>query len=209
MNTLPNRNCKKVTRLNKISSSQKRRKISSSCHSSRCGCKNQQQTCQCSGRLNFQAGDVIANANICPNCNPYGSSLSFTGFGDFNPTFIGPPQCMSTTEGTILVVTGFGTIIDGSSTYQGTFSLTLFELPGNSDAFSFTFSGIDQNGNLMAALILSIAPDEDISIDFCSFDPQVPFVPSNISSQLQQIRDGLNNGRIVIIRNGDVEVKEF
>ncbi|MEH6996034.1 hypothetical protein V7075_25595 [Neobacillus drentensis] len=43
-------------------------------------------------------------------------------------------------------VTGFGTLIDDSQIFQGTFGLNLLENTAGDDELLFIFSGFDQNG---------------------------------------------------------------
>ena len=107
-------------------------------------------------------------ANICPDCNLQGSSVSNDIFGAFNSTFVNSSQCISTNRGTVLNVTGFGTLINGPSIVQGTFMLQLLETLVGDDEVIFSVSGFDQNGIGFAGLAILTVPDEDIMINFCN-----------------------------------------
>jgi hypothetical protein len=180
--------------------------------------KKQQKKCECSGRVNFQTDFLTLIADICPSCNIQGSFVSFTANStetsiNFTSSFVNFPRCTLIDTGTILNTAGFGTlVVDGSIIQNATFTLNLFETSDGDDLLNFIVTGFDQNGNsILLLLIFPTVPDEDLMINFCNACscPLSSSQTANVTPELHKIPEGLNKGKIVIMKNGQVEVKEL
>lgn len=165
--------------------------------------------CDCSGRVNYTVPEVEFIANICPNCNLQGSFVSTELLGiAFNSTLVSPPQCISTNVGTILNVTGFGTI-KNVQTAQGTFTLQLLQNFVGDNVLQFNAAGFDQNGiDYLISLNISL-PDDFFIISFCNSCHSSSSGMLNKTSKSHNLRENLIKGKITIMRNGHIEVKEF
>ena len=166
--------------------------------------------CDCSGRVNFQDPNLKFTANICPNCSLQGSSVSteFSG-ATFNSTIVNLPQCLSTDGGTILNVTGFGTIIDGPLIVQGTFMFQLLESLVGDNRLYFTASGMDGNGVTISISAFPILVDEDLMINFCNSCNSSFLGMTKKTSKSHKLREEISKGTLMIIKNGQIEVKEL
>ncbi|MGG0240673.1 hypothetical protein [Bacillus rhizoplanae] len=189
-------------------------------HGRPCGSSPEKCKCECSGKVELQSGLSTFIAKICPHCNIQDSYVSWSTplFGlSFSSTFVNPPQCISTNKGTILNVTGFGTMIDGTRIVQGTFGLNLLETLVGPDIVNFSTSGFDQNGMPYDLAFSFGVLDNELMINVCNSCscPQATNVTlrsDNIREELNEldkIREELNEGKIVIMTNGQVEIKNI
>ena len=122
---------------------------------------------------------------------------------------VNPPQCISTNTGTILQVTGFGTIIAGPSIFQGTFMLQLLENFMGDNQLLFAASGFDLDGNSATISSSQTVPDEVLMVSFCnSCCPPCQRI-KNKTPEPYKLPEGLNKESLVIIMNGKVVVKEL
>ena len=147
-------------------------------------------------------------AKYLPNCNLLGS---FVRVGEFTSTFVNLPQCISTDAGTTLNVSGLGTFIFDSQIFQGPFALSLLETPVGDDGLAFSFSGFDQNGNSAAVSLATSVPDDALMINFCNSCscPQSSSMAANANSTSNKTGEELSKGKMVIIINGQHEIKEL
>ncbi|WP_342512445.1 hypothetical protein MKY34_17750 [Sporosarcina sp. FSL K6-1522] len=163
--------------------------------------------CDCSGRMIIPVSGFTVS--ICPNCTLQGSSVSIEFLSaTFNSTVVNLPQCISIDTGTILQVTGFGTIIDGSSIAQVTFMLQLFDSFVGVDELEFSASGLDQNGNPFTATAVVTGP-EVLMVNFCSscHSSSRKMIHNTVKSQKPQ--EEFNKGKLVMTLNGQIEEKEL
>ena len=168
-------------------------------------CQLSPKECDCSGSVNIKIPDFEFIANICPHCNLQGSSISSNSF---NSTVVNSPQCVPSDTGTILNVTGFGTLIF-SQPVQRTFMLQLFKKTVGDNLLNFTASGFDQNGGFYTLSISATAPNEFFMINSCNSCHSSFLGMTNITSKSHKLQAELYKGEIVIMKNGQIEVKEF
>ncbi|MGG0240668.1 hypothetical protein [Bacillus rhizoplanae] len=186
-------------------------------HGRPCGSSPEKCKCECSGEVNYQDISFTFLAKICPHCDIQDSfiSWSFSPLGQsFNSTFFYPPQCISTNQGSILHVTGFGILTNGTSIGQVTFGLILLKTSAGPGILNFTATGFDQNG---APLNFVFNPfpllGTELIINCCNSCSCPHFTNGTINAdkvheelnRLEKIREELNEGKIVITGNGQVE----
>ncbi|MCG7336422.1 hypothetical protein MHZ95_14225 [Sporosarcina sp. ACRSM] len=170
------------------------------------------KVCDCSGIVNFSGASFKFSANICPQCKLQGGSVSTTFFSpgiSFDSTVVYPPQCFSIDTGTVLQVSGFGTLIFGASIIQGIFTLRLLENLVGDNSFYFEVTGIGQNGVTYSVSISQNVPDENRMISFCNSSYSFPRGTINKTAKTNELQEKLNRGQIVIVKNGQVEVEEL
>ncbi|MFJ7738818.1 hypothetical protein ACIQ2D_21150 [Lysinibacillus sp. NPDC097287] len=165
--------------------------------------------CDCAGSVNFQPGSDKYIANICPNCTLQGSFVS-TAFvtSTFNSTFVHLPQCISTTQGTILQVTGFGTLTFDELIAQGTFMLQLVENLTGDDQLLFSAIGFDQDGNSIDLSSGQFVPDELLTVSFCNSCCSPCQRMTNNTSAPFNLGKELNKGFARVIINGEIVMGE-
>ncbi|MFJ7953633.1 hypothetical protein ACIQZG_19195 [Lysinibacillus sp. NPDC096418] len=166
--------------------------------------------CDCSGSVNLQTADSKVIVNICPNCILQDSLVSI-GFLNttFNSTVVNLPQCISTDAGTILQVTGFGIITFDLLVAQGAFMLQLLENFVGDDQLLFSASGFDQGGNSITISSSQTVPDEALLVSFCTSGCSPCQGIKNKTSKPFKLGKEINKGSLVIIKNGEIEVKEL
>ncbi|MEH7526222.1 hypothetical protein V7149_23580 [Bacillus sp. JJ1503] len=172
--------------------------------------KNDRKKCECSARVNTQQETLTFLASICPNCTLHGSTVSVVEVGmAFNSSKVNKPQCISENQGTILNATGVGTLIIDQSISQASFTLNLLESLVGNDFLIFTANGgLDQNGNINIFAAVLQVPDKELMITLCNDCPttsQKHVKPSKLDSISMDIK----NGKIVMMKNGELEVKEL
>lgn len=165
--------------------------------------------CDCAGSVNFQPGNEKYIANICPNCTLQGSFVS-TAFltSTFNSTFVNLPQCITTNKGTILQVTGFGTLTFDELIAQGTFMLQLVENLTGDDQLIFSAFGFDQDGNSISLSNGQFVPDENLTVSFCNSCCSPCQRMTNNTSAPFNFGKEINKGFLMVIKNGEIVVKE-
>jgi hypothetical protein len=118
--------------------------------------------CDCSGTLNFQSGDTLYTANICPFCDSLGSSVTITTTEAgtfFQSTIVKPASCVTINGLTTLVASGEG-IFNGEPVV---FSIFLQEQSGVIDSFEINFRSANVNTGISVATV----PDENLTITEC------------------------------------------
>lgn len=173
-----------------------------------CGCHDKKKDeCECKGFVN--SDNILAN--ICPDCNFFGSTFTLPNLPEFVATSINPPFCESTPQGVLLFTGGTGIF----APYVGFYTLVLFETQNGSDIAFFSFFGTAPDGGLVLITIVDIVDDENLSVNQC-VDKNCPSPGKSLTSKFRKWLDEVSktnkNGmtRLTIMHpNGQVEEKDL
>ena len=133
-------------------------------------CQIPPKECDCSGMLNYRTVNFVVTANICPNCNLQDSSFSFELLDPngltINSTILNVPRCNIIENGTVLEVTGFGTLEQNQIIFPINFTLSLIKKLVGSDEIHVVYSYVVQDGTPLAFQFITAV--EGLSINFCT-----------------------------------------
>jgi hypothetical protein len=133
--------------------------------------------CECSGTATTNE----FMANICPSCLLEGSEVTLnTDTIDFTSDTVNRPSCVFLNGIATLNTSGTGTLTTTfdteTRTFEATFTLSLFEVPGTQDFVILTIAGLDEMGELFLVNFAFGVPEEDLTVTRCGF-------PTNLNSR--------------------------
>ncbi|MDA1652706.1 hypothetical protein [Bacillus cereus group sp. TH160LC] len=173
-------------------------------------CNNKESKCICGGSANYSSAATRISVKICPRCNKRDSSAFIETLNRlyFKAVSFGFPSCFSSEDGLIrsLLVDGKGVLVVDGKMYDGLFTLSLIERPGEFDSVLLIFYDYTNTTQPARFAGLFAVPDANLVIrncqtNICSGKRVGPFVQNNLS----EFEGDLPNKIIVFNDDGTIE----